>query len=41
MIVIIPFEKDYFKNKWNWEVEYVGHPLVEVTRKCTRLQVNK
>jgi lipid-A-disaccharide synthase len=30
MIVILPFEKDYFKNKWNWEVEYAGHPLVEV-----------
>jgi lipid-A-disaccharide synthase len=30
MIVIIPFEKQYFKNKWNWDVEYVGHPLVEV-----------
>ena len=29
MIVILPFEKDYFKNKWNWEVEYVGHPLQE------------
>jgi lipid-A-disaccharide synthase len=29
MIVIIPFERDYFTNKWNWEVEYVGHPLVE------------
>jgi len=33
MIVIIPFEKDYFKNKWNWDVEYVGHPLVEVIDK--------
>jgi lipid-A-disaccharide synthase len=30
MIVILPFEKDYYKNKWDWEVEYVGHPLVEV-----------
>ena len=30
MIVILPFEKDWFKNKWNWDVEYVGHPLVEV-----------
>jgi lipid-A-disaccharide synthase len=30
MLVILPFEKDYFKNKWNWEVEYVGHPLVQV-----------
>ena len=30
MLVILPFEKEYFKDKWNWEVEYVGHPLVEV-----------
>jgi lipid-A-disaccharide synthase len=30
MLVILPFEKDYFKNKWGWEVEYVGHPLMEV-----------
>jgi lipid-A-disaccharide synthase len=30
MIVIIPFEESYFKNKWNWLVEYVGHPLVAV-----------
>jgi len=30
MLVILPFEKNYYKNKWNWEVEYVGHPLVEV-----------
>lgn len=30
MIIIIPFEKEYFKNKWNWDVEYVGHPLAQV-----------
>lgn len=30
MIVILPFEKEYYKNKWNWAVDYVGHPLVEV-----------
>lgn len=30
MIVIIPFEKNYFKNKWDWDVEYVGHPLAEI-----------
>ncbi len=30
MLVILPFEKDYYQNKWNWNVEYVGHPLVEV-----------
>ncbi len=29
MLVILPFEKAYFKNKWHWDVEYVGHPLVE------------
>jgi lipid-A-disaccharide synthase len=32
MLVILPFEKDYYEKKWNWEVEYVGHPLVEVVR---------
>ena len=30
MICILPFEKDYYKDRWNWDVEYVGHPLVEV-----------
>ena len=30
MLVILPFEKDFFETRWNWEVEYVGHPLVEV-----------
>lgn len=30
MLVILPFEKEYYKEKWKWEVEYVGHPLVEV-----------
>ena len=29
MIVILPFEKQFFKN-WDYEVEYVGHPLVDV-----------
>ena len=29
MLVILPFEKDYFKNRWDWEVDYVGHPLIE------------
>jgi lipid-A-disaccharide synthase len=33
MLVILPFEKDYYRDKWNWEVEYVGHPLVEVVDK--------
>lgn len=29
MLVILPFEKDYFKQRWNWDVDYVGHPLLE------------
>ena len=29
MLVILPFEKDFY-GKWNYHVEYVGHPLVEV-----------
>ena len=33
MLVILPFEKDYFKNIWQWDVDYVGHPLVEVIEK--------
>jgi lipid-A-disaccharide synthase len=29
MLVILPFEKEFYK-KWQFEVEYVGHPLVQV-----------
>ena len=29
MLVILPFEKEFYA-KWNFNVEYVGHPLVEV-----------
>ena len=29
MLVILPFEKSFY-DKWNFPVEYVGHPLVEV-----------
>jgi lipid-A-disaccharide synthase len=29
MLVILPFEKDFYE-KWNYEVQYVGHPLVQV-----------
>ncbi|CAN5662808.1 lipid-A-disaccharide synthase [soil metagenome] len=31
MIVILPFEKEFYK-KWNYEVDYVGHPLVQVVK---------
>ena len=29
MLVILPFEKDFY-GQWDYAVEYVGHPLVEV-----------
>ena len=28
MLVIFPFEVDYYRDKHNWEVEYVGNPSV-------------
>ncbi|WP_295120444.1 lipid-A-disaccharide synthase [uncultured Chitinophaga sp.] len=34
MLVILPFEKDYYRDKWNYEVEYVGHPLIEVVKEA-------
>ncbi len=29
MLVILPFEQEWFKTNWDWEVTYVGHPLAE------------
>ncbi|MBS1774511.1 MAG: lipid-A-disaccharide synthase [Bacteroidetes bacterium] len=29
MLVILPFESDFYK-KWNYQVTYVGHPLIQV-----------
>lgn len=29
MLVILPFEKEWFKTNWDWDVTYVGHPLAE------------
>lgn len=29
MLVILPFEEKYYAEKWNWKVDYVGHPLVQ------------
>ncbi|MGI8952737.1 MAG: lipid-A-disaccharide synthase [Chitinophagaceae bacterium] len=40
MLVILPFEKDYYKNKWNWEVKYVGHPLVKVIEDFKATTIN-
>ena len=31
MLVILPFEKDFYRS-WDYEVEYVGHPLIEAVK---------
>ncbi len=41
MMVILPFEKDYYKTKWNWDVEYVGHPLVQVIEQFQQSAMGK
>lgn len=33
MLVILPFEKQFYK-RWNYDVEYVGHPLIEVVEEA-------
>ena len=30
MLVILPFEKDFYSAKWKYDVDYVGHPLAQV-----------
>lgn len=35
MLVILPFEQDFYR-KWDYPVEYVGHPLVEVVDAARR-----
>jgi lipid-A-disaccharide synthase len=40
MLVILPFEKEFYK-KWDFEVEYVGHPLVQVIDDFSNAQKEK
>jgi lipid-A-disaccharide synthase len=37
LLCILPFEKQYFKERWNWEVDYIGHPLMQVLASQTNL----
>lgn len=42
MLVILPFEVDYYKDKWQYDVTYVGHPLTEVIEdEVNNVPVNK
>lgn len=29
MLVILPFEERFYKDKFNWDVDFVGHPLID------------
>lgn len=41
MLVILPFEKEFYQKKWDYKVEYVGHPLVQVVNDFLRSDVKK
>jgi lipid-A-disaccharide synthase len=30
MLVILPFEKEWYRDRWSFNVEFVGHPLMQV-----------
>ncbi len=40
MLVILPFEVDFYK-KWNYEVNYVGHPLIQVVEQKMQTPATK
>ena len=45
MLVILPFEKEFYQ-KWDYKVEYIGHPLVQVVddflqQPSTEIKTNK
>ena len=31
LLVILPFEDEYYQKYWDWNVDYVGHPLAQIT----------
>lgn len=35
MYIILPFEKDFYENKHNFAVEFVGHPLIDAINNRT------
>lgn len=40
LFVILPFEETYFKEKHNYEVQYVGNPLVDVIQEAIEQKDN-
>lgn len=32
MLVILPFEQEWYRSRWNYDVTFVGHPLMQVVQ---------
>lgn len=41
MLVILPFEREFYETKWDYKVEYVGHPLVQVVNEYRDTHTNE
>ncbi len=41
MYVILPFEKDFYEEKHNYPVEFVGHPLIDAIAGRTQIDESK
>ncbi len=41
MYVILPFEKDFYENKHKYDVNFVGHPLVDAVRSHPKVDEEK
>jgi lipid-A-disaccharide synthase len=40
MLVILPFEQEFYR-KWDFKVEYIGHPLVQVVEEAIEAEKSK
>ena len=41
MHVILPFEKEFYKSKFNYDVHFVGHPLIDAIADRTQVDESK
>ena len=41
LYVILPFEKNYFENKHNYKVKYLGHPVMDSIKNFNNTEINK
>lgn len=41
MYVILPFEKEFYENKHNFKVEFVGHPLIDAISEHPKVDVEE